>query len=60
MTVFSNLQEAIREGFNWLEYQPSTQLHLVEKSMTRKDGLKIRALAFAKATQPPPVPAHAA
>lgn len=54
MTIFSSLQQAAREGFEWVEYQPQTAMHLVVKTLLRKDGLKSRALAFAK---PDPVEA---
>ena len=48
MVVFSSLEAAKREGFEWLEFQTKTEMHVVVKTMTRRDGLKQRALAFAK------------
>ena len=48
MIIFSNLAEALKNGFHWLEHQPHLGLHLVELIRVRPDGLKVRALAYAR------------
>jgi hypothetical protein len=48
MIIFANLGEAQKNGFHWLEYQPHLGLHLVEVIQVRRDGLKVRALAFCR------------
>ncbi len=48
MVIFSNLEQAVSEGFQWLEYLPHYNLHLIERSFTRADGQKVRALAYAR------------
>ena len=48
MVIFSSLEAAVREGFQWLEYKPDLDMHLVIKSWTRQDGKKVRALALAR------------
>jgi hypothetical protein len=49
VNVFSSLDKAVQEGFQWVEFQPSSNLHIVEKIFTRQDGMKFRAIAFARA-----------
>ena len=52
MVIFTNLEQAVREGFQWLEFLPQYNLHLIERSFTRADGQKVRALAYARGSQP--------
>lgn len=52
MVIFSNLEQAVQEGFHWLEYLPQYNLHLIERSFTRADGQKVRALAYARGATP--------
>lgn len=48
MVIFSTLEQAVSEGFHWLEFLPHYNLHLIERSFTRADGQKVRALAYAR------------
>ena len=52
MMMFTTLEQAVKEGFHWLEYLPQQNLHLIERVFTRSDGMKVRALAYAKGASP--------
>ena len=54
MVIFSSLEHAVQDGFQWLEYLPHYNLHLIERSFTRADGQKVKALAYARGTDPSP------
>ena len=56
MTVFSSVEEAQRGGFQWMEWQPHHQLHLVAITRTRLDGRRVRALAWAREANRRPDP----
>lgn len=47
MIIFSNLDKAKEFGFIWVEFRPDLGVHVVERVMTRADGKKAKALAFA-------------
>ena len=51
MTVFSSVEEAQRFGFQWMEWQPHNELHLVVNTRTRLDGRRVRSLAWARDAQ---------
>jgi len=53
MVIFSNLEQAVQEGFHWLEFLPHYNLHLIERTFTRADGQKVRALAYARGGSTP-------
>lgn len=48
MTIFTSLDSAIRAGFQWLDFNSTLDLHLVQREWTREDGKKVRALAYAR------------
>jgi hypothetical protein len=49
MTIFQNLEQAVKRGFRWLEFEAEMGMHLVERVFTRDDGLLVRAVALARA-----------
>ncbi len=53
MTIFTSLDNAVRAGFHWLEFNSALDLHLVQRDFTREDGKKVRALAYARAEVTP-------
>jgi hypothetical protein len=48
MMVFSSLDSAQEHGFHWVDFRPDLGVHVVEKVLTRNDGQKVKALAFAR------------
>lgn len=48
MTIFSSVEAAQRHGFLWLEHDRRLGLHLLVREDRRGDGLKVRALAYAR------------
>lgn len=47
--MFSSLEKAISEGFQWIEFRPDLGIHIVERTFTKSDGQLVRAMAFAQA-----------
>ena len=50
MTVFSSVQAAQEYGFTWMDYDAETGLHIVVRDVVERNGRKMRALAFARAS----------
>lgn len=48
MTIFSSVEVAQRHGFVWLEFDRRLGLQVVVREDRRSDGLRVRALAFAR------------
>lgn len=48
MTIFTSVEAAQRHGFVWYEHDRSLGLHLVVREDRRSDGLRVRAVAFAR------------
>ena len=49
--IFSSVEAAQRHGFKWLEFDRKLGLHLMVRDDRRADGLRVRALAYARASR---------
>ncbi len=50
--IFSSVEAAQRHGFKWLEFDRKLGLHLMVRDDRRADGLRVRALAYAREATP--------
>lgn len=50
MMIFSSLENALREGFRWVDFNREYGLHIVEFDRNTPRG-RVKSIAFARADQ---------